>query len=159
MRLASALILALPCMLLGVTVAPEAAAQAASARETRILKENILKHPIGPLALKYADAIHTGNVDEAMRLSSSQAQARWKSEPASERAASARFKKKFIPDRATLEASIAAGGILIIEGGSRATLNVVTVSSGPGTGGTLQATSSTVAMPFVLEGGQWKLAQ
>jgi len=159
MRLASALILALPCLLLGVTIAPEVAAQAASAKETRILKADILKHPIGPLALKYADAIHTGNVDEAMKLSSSKAQARWKSEPASERAASARFKKKFIPDRATLEASIATGGILIIEDGTRATLNVVTVSSTSSAPGTVQSTSSTVAMPFVLEGGQWKLAQ
>jgi len=159
MRLASAWIRALPFMLLALAIAPEATAQAAAAKETRILKADILKHPIGPLALRYADAIHAGHVDEAMKLSSRQAQARWKSEPASERAASARFKKKFIPDRATLEASIATGGILIIEGGSRATLNVVTVSSGASAGGTVQATASTVAMPFVLEGGQWKLAQ
>jgi hypothetical protein len=159
MRFATASLLALSLWLPGMTMAPEVAAQAAGGKETRILKADILKHPIGPLALKYADAIHAGNGDEAMKLSSSQAQARWKSEPASERQASARFKKKFIPDRATLEAAIATGGILIIEGGSRATLNVVTVSSGPGAGGTVQSTSSTVAMPFVLEGGQWKLAQ
>ena len=159
MKPALAAFAALPLFLLAMTASSAANGQTAPTSETRIQKADILTHPVGPVALKYAVAIHDGNMDEAMKLASSEAQARWKSQPASERKASADFRKKMIPNRAELEVAIEAGGILIIEGRSRATLNVVIPEGGSSKAGVVQSTTRTIAMPFVLEGGQWKIAR
>lgn len=129
------------------------------AKETRIQGAEILKHPVGDLALKYAEALHGGGMDGAMRLASTKAQADWKAMPAGERAESTAFQKKLIPKRADLEAGIRAGGILIVEDDARATLNVVTMEQKSPEPGVVNATSTTVAMPFVLEGGQWRVAR
>jgi hypothetical protein len=131
----------------------------APAKETRIQGAEILKNPIGALALRYADALHGGTMDETMKLASTKAQADWKSLPASERAESAAFLKKMIPKRGDLEAGIKAGGLLIIEDGARATLNVTTTEQKSKEPGVVNASSTTTAIPFVLEGGQWKVAR
>ncbi|MEO8506853.1 MAG: hypothetical protein ABI593_04415 [Betaproteobacteria bacterium] len=159
MKSAVAAIVVLQMLLFGVTVTSSANAQTTPAKETRIQKADILKHPVGQLALKYTDALHGGDMDDAMKLASSKAQARWKSYPASERKESAAFRKKMIPNRAELTTAIEAGGILIIEEGSSATLNVVKSDSSASKAGVVHSSSATIAIPFVLEGGQWKVAQ
>jgi hypothetical protein len=98
-------------------------------------------------------------MDGVMKLASAKAQADWKSMPAGERAESAAFQKKIIPKRADLESGIKAGGILIIEDDARATLNVVTMEQKSSQPGVVNASSNTVGMPFVFEGGQWKVAR
>ena len=159
MKSAVAAIVGLQMLLFGIAATGSANAQTTPATETRIQKAEILKHPVGQAALKYTDALHGGSMDDAMKLASSKAQARWKSFPASERKESTAFRKKMIPNRAELTAAIEAGGILIIEAGSSATLNVVKSDSSSSKAGVVQSTSTTIAMPFVLEGGQWKVAQ
>ena len=128
------------------------------ANETRIEGPDLLDHPIAPLAVQYVELVHSGKLEDAMRLASSEAQERWKAEPASERAASAAFRKKTLPTVAEFK-SLLPTGVLIIEDGERATLNVIKKeqrSTGPGT---VEYASTTVAIPFVLENGVWKLAR
>ncbi len=148
----------LPMLILGVFAALSADS-AEPAKERRIQGAEILKHPVGDLALRYAEALHGGRMDDAMKLASSKAQADWKALPASERAESTAFRKKMLPKKAALAAGIQAGGILIIEDDSRATLNVVQVEQKSSEPGTVSSSSNTIAIPFVLEGGKWKLAQ
>jgi hypothetical protein len=151
MKKTSKFVAALSLALLGIGAA-------LSATETRVKGAEILKHPIGDLALKYADALHGGGIEDAMKLASKKAQAKWKKLPASERAESSAFLKKMVPEKNELAAGIQAGGILIIED-SRATLNVVKVEQKSAKPGTVDSSSTTIALPFELEGGQWKVAQ
>ena len=111
------------------------------------------------LAVQYLELLHAGKLEEAMqRLASAEAQQRWKAEPASERAASAAFRKKTLPTVAEFK-SLLPSGVLIIEDGERATLNVIKKEQRPTKPGTVEYSSSTVAMPFVLENGVWRLAR
>ncbi len=77
----------------------------AATKEERVNGPDILKHPIGTLALQYVDLVHGGKMDEAMRLATTDAQAKWKAEPASERAESTAFRRKMLPTRADLMAA------------------------------------------------------
>ena len=129
------------------------------ANETRIQGADILTHPIGALALRYADAVHSGKPEDLMRLMSVEGQKHWKSEPASERAESAAYRKKTTPVRASLLEGIKTGGILIIEDNARATLNVVLTETRSRTAGVVDAPSTTTATGFLFEGGEWKLAR
>jgi hypothetical protein len=150
---------------LAITVAvfacstPLATVGGQSGRETRLSGAEILKHPIGMLALQYVDLIHTGKMEDAMKLATSSAQARWKSEPESERTESAKFLRRTLPSKAELARSIPTGGLLIIEGDARATLNIVRTQSSSSGSGTVSSSSSTVALGFALENGQWRLTQ
>lgn len=147
--------LALP--LIGALTAPPAFAQAA-AKETRIQKADILKHPIAEVALKYSEAIHAGKMEDMLKLTSAKGQKEFKAEPKSEQTASMNFLKKFVPAPAALKAGIESGGILFIEG-SKATLNVTASESKSAKPGEVTASASTTAMPFLLEGGTWKIAK
>lgn len=129
------------------------------AKETRLSGAEIAGHPVYGVALAYADALHSGTADAFLKLASSQAQADWKALPPSERSESTAYRKKTLPKRKELAAGIETGGVLIVEDDARATLNVVTVEQRSTQPGTVQSTSTTVAVPFVLEGGQWKLAR
>lgn len=128
------------------------------ANETRIEGADLLKHPIAALAVQYVELVHAGKIDDAMRLASREAQERWKAEPASERAESAAFRKKTLPSVAELK-SLLPSGVLIIEDGERATLNVIKKEQRPTKPGTVGYSSTTVAIPFVLDNGEWKLAR
>ncbi len=128
------------------------------ANETRIEGADILKHPIAALAVKYVELVHAGKMGDAMRLASTEAQERWKAEPASERAASAAFRKQTLPSVAEFK-SLLASGVLIIEDGERATLNVIKKEQRQTKPGTVNSSSTTVAIPFVLDNGEWKLAR
>ena len=134
-------------------------AAAAPANETRITGPAILKHPIGPVALQYVDLVHGGKIDEAMKLASTKAQADWKANPASERTASAEFRRKILPTRSELNTALQSGGTLIVEGNERATLNIIRIEQKSAAPGSVNASSTTVGIPFVMEGGQWKVAQ
>ena len=133
------------------------AGAAAPAKEVRITGADILKHPIHDLALQYADAIHSGAPDAFLKLASTKRQADWKAEPESERKEITAYYRKTIPKRADLAAGIRSGGILIIADDSLATLNVITTESKSKEPGVVQSTSTTVGIPFVLEGGQWRV--
>jgi|GEM_PF-1962591 len=129
----------------------------APGKEVRIEGQEILKHPIYALALEYADAIHSGKPEAFLKLSSAKRQADWKAEPESERKEIAAYYKKTIPKRADLAAGVRSGGVLFIENDNVATLNVITVESKSKEPGVVQSTSTTVGIPFVLEGGQWRV--
>ena len=131
----------------------------AATKEERLNGPDILKHPIGTLALQYVDLVHGGKMDEAMRLATTGAQAKWKAEPASERAESAAFRKTILPTRAQLMSALQSGGVLIVEDDTRATLNLVRIEQKSGKPGVSSSSSTTVAIPFAMENGQWRLAQ
>ncbi len=126
--------------------------------ETRVEGADLLKHPIAALSIQYVELVHAGKIEDAMRLASTEAQTQWKAEPASERAASAAFRKKTLPSVAEFKALLPSG-VLIIEDGERATLNVIKKEQRPTKPGTVEYSSTTVAIPFVLEKGAWKLAR
>jgi hypothetical protein len=132
-------------------------AYAQKASETRIEKADILKHPIGELAIKYAEALHTGKPDDSSKMTSAKAQAKWKTEPESEKKESIAFRKSLFPNGAGMKKAIESGGVLLIQDGKTATLNL-TMSSSTSKGGTATASASTTGMPFVFEGGAWKIA-
>ena len=135
------------------------AGSGAPANEARIQGADILKHPIGALALQYSDLLHAGKMDDVMRLATAEAQAKWKAEPASERAESAAYRKKTVPKRAALSAAIQSGGLLIIEDDARASLNLIQTEQHSTTPGVVSGTSTTTSIGFALEDGQWKLTQ
>lgn len=154
-RMVIAAALALP--LFGALTAPHALAQTA-AKETRIQKAEILKHPIAEVAVKWAEAIHAGKIDEMLKFVSTKGQKAFKAEPVSEQKESLKFYQKFIPDPAALKAGIESGGILLIEG-SQATLNLTISESKSSKPGEVTASATTKAIPFLLEGGSWKIAK
>lgn len=132
--------------------------------EVRLEGEEILDHPIGPLALQFLDLIHAGNIEGAKALATADVQARWKGEPASERAESLAYLRKNLPTRADVTAGLQTGtgglrGVLIIEEESSATLNLIQSSQTSPEPGTTTFSSSTMTIGFAMEGGQWRLAQ
>lgn len=133
------------------------AAAAAIPKAERIEGAAIMGHPIGPLALRYATALHAKGGDVAA-LHSKAAQAKRQAEPKSERAESDAFMKKMVPAATALEAAIRAGGILLVEG-PKATLNLVRNESTKNADGSVTSSSSTSAIPFELEDGAWKVSK
>ncbi len=135
----------------------------AMGNETRIQNADILKHPIGTLALRYVELVHAGKFEEARGMATAAAQERWKQEPASEKKESNDYLKKMLPTKAELTAGLQSSeshSVLIIEDGKTATLNLVRSEASPSSGsGTVSSSSSTTAIGFAMEGGQWKLAQ
>lgn len=127
------------------------------AGEVRIEGAEIRRHPIHELALRYADAIHSGKADAFLPLASAESRARWKAEPESEKKEITAYYRREVPKRAELAAGIASGGVLIVEDDVRATLNVITVTTASKEPGVVQTTSTTVAIPFVLEEGEWRV--
>ena len=124
---------------------------------TRVEGAALGSHPAVNVVLQYADLVHAGKIEEAIgTLGSTQAQAKWKAYPASEKKESAAFRRRVIPTRAAIAKALQSGGVLLIEG-DRATLNVITMQ--PATATNSKGTSTTVAIPLALENGSWKIAQ
>lgn len=136
---------------------PADAGAAAIPKSERIEGAAILAHPIGPLAVRYATALHAKGGDVAA-LYSRPGQAKWQAMPKSERAESDAFMKKMVPAAAALEAAIRAGGVLLVEG-PKATLNLVRNESSKKADGTITSSSETTAIGFELEDGAWKVAR
>lgn len=135
------------------------AGAASPSEETRIEGDDLLKHPVARLATEYVELVHAGKIDDAMRrLASTEAQEQWKAEPASERAASLDFRKRTLPTPAEFK-SLLPTGVLIVEDGERGMLNVIRKEQRSSKPGTVEYSSTTVAIPFVLENGAWKLAR
>jgi hypothetical protein len=133
------------------------AAAVAIPKTERIEGAAVLAHPIGPLAVRYATALHAKGGDVAALYSRS-GQAKWQAMPKSERAESDAFMKKLVPAAAALEDAIRAGGVLLVEG-PKATLNLVRNESSKKADGTITSSSETTAIGFELEDGAWKVAR
>jgi hypothetical protein len=117
----------------------------------------LTNHPAIAVVLQYVDLVQANKTEEAItRFGSTNAQADWKAQPASEKRESAAFRKRILPTRADLTRSIAAGGVLLVEG-DHATLNVIKMD--PATATKSTGSSTTVAIPLALENGTWKIAQ
>jgi len=129
------------------------------AKEERFHGAEMHAHPVYALALTYVDALHSTKDDAFMKLATRKAQERWRAEPASERAESAAYRRRTIPKRAALEASLKEGGYIVVEDDVRASLVVLSVSQASTGPGSVTSTSSTLSLPFELEDGAWKLAQ
>lgn len=142
-------ILALAAALLVLSVSP------VSAEETRIKGAEIMKHPIGPLAVQYVDLVQAGRMEDAVKLSYAKAQAEWTKYPG-ERASYTNFMKKMMPSKSDLDASLKSSAILIVDG-NKATLNVIKMEQQSGSPGSVTGTSTTVGIPFVMEAGKWKV--
>jgi hypothetical protein len=129
--------------------------------EVRVENADILTHAIGPLVLQYLDLIHAGKIDDAMKLTTSSAQAKWKTEPASEKAESLAYQKKNLPTRAAVETGLKTGngvrGLLIVEDDKLATLNFIVSTQTPAGPNTTTFTSTTQMMGFEKENGQWRV--
>jgi len=123
--------------------------------EARINGADIMKHPIGPLALQYVDLVQAGRMEDALKLAYNKAQTEWKKYP-SERSSYTNFMKKMMPSRADLEKSLQGSAILVIEG-KRATLNAIKTEQQSTSPGNVTGTSTTVGIPFVMEDGKWKV--
>ncbi|MCU0256498.1 MAG: hypothetical protein MUF60_07125 [Vicinamibacterales bacterium] len=133
------------------------------ASQVRIENEDLLGHPVWPLALEYLDLVHAGRIDEAKRLATSDVQAKWAAEPASEKAESLAFLRKNLPTRAEATEALKGGGdsraVLIVENDEVATLNVIRTERRQQSPGEMSISSTTMAIGFAKEGGAWKLAQ
>lgn len=127
-----------------------------SAQETRIKGADIMKHPIGPLAVQYVELVQAGRMEDALKLAYGKAQAEWKKYPG-ERASYTSFMKKMMPSKSDLDASLQGSAILIVDG-SKATLNVIKMEQQSASPGSVTGTSTTVGIPFVMEAGKWKVA-
>lgn len=128
------------------------------AKEERFHGAEMQAHPVYALALRYVDTLHSTKDDAFMKLATRNAQERWKAEPASERAESAAYRRKMIPKKAALEASLKDGGYIVVEDDVRASLVVLSVSQSSTEPGLVTSTSSTLSLAFELEDGAWKVA-
>lgn len=131
-------------------------ATAGQGKERRITGAALVAHPVAALAAQYLDLLHGGNMDAVMALATNKAQAEFKAEPASEQKASADFRRRMLPTRAEFDRSLAKEGVLIIEADGTATLNLVKATPATGSGA---GSSTTVAMPFAMEDGKWRIAR
>lgn len=128
------------------------------AKEERFHGAEMRAHPVYAVALKYAQALHATKDDSFMSLATRKAREKWASEPASERAESAAYRRKTVPKKAALEASLKDGGYIVVEDDVRASLVVLSVTQSSPSPGTVTSTTSTLSLPFELEDGEWKVA-
>jgi hypothetical protein len=126
--------------------------------EVILANEQALAHPVGKLALKYATLLHEGRWAEIEKLMSREALKRRAEMPADERAESAAYIAKMVPQAAQLEADIKAGSQLIIDG-KKAYLNTIKSTSRTNEDGSVTTSSEATNMPFELEDAAWKVAQ
>ena len=131
--------------------------------QVRVENEELLAHPVWPLVLEYLDLVHAGRIDEAKRLATSEVQAKWTAEPASEKAESLAFLRKNLPTRTEVTEAAKGGGdaraVLIVENDELATLNVIRTERRQQAPGEMSISSTTMAIAFAKEGGGWRLAQ
>jgi hypothetical protein len=121
--------------------------------------EAILTHQIGRVAQQYVELLHANKMDEAMKLASTAAQATWNTQTAADKKDSIEFLQKLLPNRAQLVDGIKNGGLIRFDNRIEAALNVIKMESTSPSPGTANSSSTTVAIPFMLEGGQWKVAR
>ena len=118
----------------------------------------ILAHEIGKLALEYARLLEAGKVEAAVEFLSGPARAKRAAEPPAERKESDAYRRRTIPPAKTLAEQIRSGGDLRFFG-EEASLQVVTSESTKNPDGSTSFTSSSLALPFALDQGSWRIAQ
>lgn len=143
-------------IVVALTVLAVGHAAAGQGKEERITGAALVAHPVAAVAAQYLDLLHAGKLDAAMALATTKAQAAFKAQPASEQAASADFRRRVLPTRAEFDRSLASDGLLIVETNGTATLNLVKITPATASGA---GSSSTVSLPFAMEGGKWKVAR
>lgn len=142
-----------------LTGGPMAVANAQEpAKEERFHGDEMRAHPVYALALKYAETLHAKRDDAFMQLATRKAREKWAAERASERSESAAYRRRTIPKKADLAASLKDGGYIVVEDDVRASLVVVSVTQSSAEPGTVSSTSSTLSLGFELEDGEWRLA-
>ncbi|HPA50536.1 MAG TPA: hypothetical protein PLP50_02940 [Thermoanaerobaculia bacterium] len=128
------------------------------AKEERFHGDEMRAHPVYALALKYAEMLHAKKDDSFMQLATKRAREKWAAEPASERSESAAYRRRTIPKKADLAASLKDGGFIVVEDDVRASLVLVSVTQSSPEPGTVSSTSSTLSLGFELEDGEWRVA-
>jgi hypothetical protein len=148
------LLLALLCTAGAAGAAPDTS-RLPGAKELR--GSEILGHPVGQLAINYSELVHAGRMEEALALATANERERARSQSRRERAHSDRFKRKVLPSPERFTFAIEHGGVLSIHG-PIAFLEVVTTIRLEEPDGTVTSSSTTLALPFSLEDGQWRVA-
>jgi hypothetical protein len=64
-----------------------------------------------------------------------------------------------LPTSAQLKAALSKNSVLFIADGQSATLNVITIEQRTKGPGSVESTSTTTTIGFLMENGQWRLAQ
>lgn len=128
------------------------------AKEERFQGDEMRAHPVYALALAYAEALHATKDDSFMKLATKKAREKWAAEPASERSESAAYRRRTIPRKSDLVASLKDDGFIVVEDDVRASLVVISVTQSSPEPGTVSSTSSTLSLGFELEDGEWRVA-
>ena len=110
---------------------------------TEIKGEAILKHPIGMLAMKAAELLAAGKIEETVALESKPSQEEWKKESAADRKELAERRRTRAPTPTDFAEAIRRSGVLTIEG-DRAGIEATTASG-------------EIRAMFEREAGQWRL--
>jgi hypothetical protein len=118
----------------------------------------ILEHEIGQVFLAYAQLVAGGNLDQAMEWATREARQARLQFDAKERGESDRYRMSTLPSPQDLEAQVRDGGIVLFEA-EGATLNVITQTQTENADGSVSYSSTTVAVPFTLENGSWRIAR
>ena len=88
------------------------------AAPTEIKGAAILQHPCGKVAVKQMGLVHTGKMEEAIKLGTPEMQDKWKGMPADDRKMMSEMMKEMSKTGAELSADIKAGGVLTLDGAS-----------------------------------------
>jgi hypothetical protein len=124
---------------------------------TELRGSEILGHPVGKLAISYAELVHAGRMDDALDLATVAEQERACSQSLGQRHRSEEFKRKMLPRPPHFLSAIEQGGVLSIQGAA-AFLEIVTTTRREEPDGSVTSSSTRVALPFALENGEWRVA-
>ena len=128
------------------------------AGSTELRGADIFAHPVGQLALCYAEAVHAGRMDEALALSTENERERARTQSPTQRKRRDQFRRKVVPDPKVFSFAIEHGGVLSIQGGTAFLEVIVTESRHEDPDGSVTSSSTTLALPFALENGTWRVA-
>jgi hypothetical protein len=141
-----------------LVVAPRPALDSGPTASTELRGADIFDHPVGQLALCYAEAVHAGRMDEALALSTQGERERALTQSPRQRQRRERFRRKVVPAPELFSSAIQNGGVLSIQGGTAFLEVVVTESRHEDPDGSVTSSSTTLALPFALENGAWRVA-
>ncbi len=116
----------------------------------------VLDHEIGKAALAFAKEIAAGKFDAANGLRSAPARAKRAAMAAKERAESDQYWKNTLSAPAALADQIRAGGKLTFEG-EKAYLSISSNTKTENADGSTSFSSSSMSIPFDLDGGTWQV--
>jgi hypothetical protein len=92
-----------------------------AAAKTEIKGAAILDHACGKVAVKQVGYLHTGNFNEANKLTTKEMQEQWKTMPEKDRSMMQSMAKEMTPSAEQFTAALKATGVLVVDG-SAATL-------------------------------------